>query len=228
MVDSISDMYLENDVTGTHAETFPRRCPSKTPAAPIPIRYQYNPGMDRQSEQEPADEISETIVRAGAAGDRDALRRLYEATVDQVDRMMIRMVGRNDADDLTQQVYLKAFSKLSQFAGGAKFQTWLYRVATNEALQFLRARKHRETQPLLVEPSIEQHDALQAHEQSELIQRALETLDADLRMVLVLKEENGCSYEQIAEVMGIPPGTVGSRLNRARRDLRELLDHLHR
>jgi len=179
--------------------------------------------MDRRNQQERGDAISDAMVRAGAAGDRDALRRLYEATIDQVDRLIIRMVGQNDADDVTQQVYLKAFSKLSQFAGGAKFETWLYRVATNEALQFLRARKRRETQPLLVEPFVEQHDALHAHEQSQLLQRALETLDADLRMVLVLKEENGCSYEQIAEVMGIPPGTVGSRLNRARRELRELL-----
>lgn len=167
--------------------------------------------------------IDEPMVQAASVGDRRALLDIYEATSDRVFRLMVRMVGVQDADDLTQQVYMRAFSKLSQFSGDSKFETWLYRLATNEALQHLRREKHRRTSELVVEPTTQQNDSIEQDERAQLVREALAALDPELRAIFTLKEENGFSYQEIAQILDIPEGTVGSRLNRARRELRKLL-----
>lgn len=169
------------------------------------------------------DSIDEPTVQAAMVGDRRALREIYEATSDRVFRLMVRMVGIQDADDLTQQVYVRAFSKLGQFSGDSKFETWLYRLATNEALQHLRREKHRRTSELLVEPTTRHSDSVEQDERAHLVRQALAALDPELRAIFTLKEENGLSYQEIAATLDIPEGTVGSRLNRARRELRKLL-----
>ena len=73
------------------------------------------------------------LVGACLAGDRAAMQQIYEHCSDRVYALMVRIVGRQDADDLTQQVFLQMFRKLDQFRGGSKLETWLYRLATNEA-----------------------------------------------------------------------------------------------
>ena len=85
------------------------------------------------------------LVDACLAGDRCAMQQLYEQCSDHVYGLMVRMVGRQDADDLTQHVFLTMFRKLDQFNGQSKLETWLYRLATNEALQHLRRSKRRST-----------------------------------------------------------------------------------
>lgn len=186
-------------------------------------------GMTRMTIMEPShenpaqDSIDVTTVQSAVAGDRIALRDIYEATGDRVYRLMVRIVGVQDADDLTQQVYVRAFSKLDQFSGDAKFETWLYRLATNEALQHLRREKRRRTSELVVEPTTRQDDHVERDERAILVRQALAAIDPELRAIFTLKEENGLSYQEIAATLGIPEGTVGSRLNRARRELRKLL-----
>ncbi|QDV55392.1 RNA polymerase sigma factor [Rosistilla oblonga] len=178
--------------------------------------------MEHRSECNDREPIDDATVRAGAGGDRAALRQIYEATADRVFRLMVRMVGQQDADDLTQQTFVRAFMKLDQFSGESKFETWLYRLATNEALQHLRREKHRRTKQLIVEPAMQATDHLVHDERVAMLRQAMDQLDPELRAIFTLKEESGLSYQEIANTLGIPEGTVGSRLNRARRELRRL------
>jgi RNA polymerase sigma-70 factor (ECF subfamily) len=136
------------------------------------------------------------------------------------------MVGQQDADDLTQQTFVQAFTKVSQFNGDSKFETWLYRLATNEALQHLRREKHRRTTELVVEPALQATDHVAQDERVAMVRQALDQLDPELRVIFTLKEESGLSYQEIAGTLGIPEGTVGSRLNRARSALKIHLGRL--
>lgn len=166
------------------------------------------------------------MVEACVAGDQQAMRELYERCSQRVYAQMVRMVGMQDADDVTQQVFIHLFRKLDKFDGRSKLETWVYRLACNEALQFLRARSRHPTDTLLDDPASSCVDAQEESERAELLDIALSTLEPELRAVLVLKEQEELSYREIAEAVGIPEGTVGSRLNRARSELREKLIQL--
>ncbi len=106
------------------------------------------------------------LVDACVAGDRDAMQQIYEHCSDRVYALMVRIVGSQDADDLTQQVFLQMFRKLDQFSGGSKLETWLYRLATNEALQHLRRKKRHTVQPLVAEPSASDANRLMESEKT--------------------------------------------------------------
>ena len=168
----------------------------------------------------------EQLVDACVAGDRCAMQQLYERCVGRIYGLMVRMVGWQQADDLTQQVFLQMFRKLEQFNGQSKLETWLYRLATNEALQHLRREKRQKAAPLSSEPETNDSDRLAAAEETQLLELAMSRLEPELRAVLLLKEQEGMSYQEIADSVGIPEGTVGSRLNRARKELRQELASL--
>lgn len=165
--------------------------------------------------------VDAPCIQLAAQGDRAAQRMLYDSLVGRVYGLVLRIVGPNHAEDVTQDVFLRLFAKLGSFRHDSEFTTWVHRLAVNEALQYLRRLRRRATVPLV-------EDALPAPEQpdvdlSELLEVALMQIDADLKMILELKEVEQLSYAEIAELLGIPAGTVGSRLNRARHDLREKL-----
>ena len=166
------------------------------------------------------------LIGACIASDRDAMQQIYEQCSGRVYALMVRIVGRQDADDLTQQVFLQMFRKLEQFSGGSKLETWLHRLATNEALQHLRKKKRQAVQPLVIEPSAIDTNPLMESEKVQMLEIALTRIDPELRAILSLKEEQNLSYREIAETLDIPEGTVGSRLNRARKELREQLQQL--
>ncbi len=166
------------------------------------------------------------ILASCRNGERDAQRRLYELCHHQVYRVAVRMVGLQDAPDVTQQVFMQVFRKVDQFTGQSKFETWLYRVSVNEALQHLRKRSRRESQPLTHEPISHHRSEQERGEAKELLDRALARLEPELRSIFVLREVEGLSYGEIAAAAEIPEGTVGSRLNRARRELRQYLTEL--
>jgi len=166
------------------------------------------------------------IVAGCQQGDRQAQQQLYEQCHEKVFRLLVRMVGEQDAPDALQQVFLQVFSKIGQFSGRARFETWLYRVAINECLQFRRrtARMHFDMpadEP--IDPAAE--PALRAQHQ-ELMERALAQLAPELRAIFLLKEVEGMSYREIASTLEIKMGTVGSRLNQARAQLRDILTEL--
>ena len=165
------------------------------------------------------------VVRLCQAGHRSAQQQLYEECHQDVYGLMIRMVGRQDAADLTQQVFMQVFRKVEQFKGQSKFQTWLYRLAVNESLQHLRKNK-RKQQVLNHDPLDDRPSPTRGREAKDVLDAALERLEPLLRSIFLLKESQGLSYQEIAEATDIPEGTVGSRLNRARRQLREHLVEL--
>lgn len=166
----------------------------------------------------------DTLVRQCREGDREAQRALYERTSERIYRLLLRMTGDpDDAFDLAQEAYLKAFARIDQFDGRSSIATWLYRIAVNEALQFLR-RANR-TRVKTQEIAAERH-ATPNGDQSMVrldMQSALSTLPPNDRAMLLLRYQDGLDYRAIAEVMDCAAGTVASRLNRARHGLRDIL-----
>ena len=164
------------------------------------------------------------LVERCREGDREAQRELYDRTSGPVYRLLLKMTANpDDAFDLAQSTYLKAFTRINQFDGRSTVATWLYRVAVNEALQFLRSAgrtraRLREIAPeQCVESNIE-HSSIRLD-----MNDALATLPPNDRAMLLLRYQEGLDYRAIAEVVGCASGTVASRLNRAHRNLREIL-----
>jgi RNA polymerase sigma-70 factor (ECF subfamily) len=167
-----------------------------------------------------------SVVIACRSGDLAAQRQLYDDCHENVYRLAVRMVGVQDAADVTQQVFLQVFRSIDQFRGGSRFETWLYRLAVNESRQHLRRnRRWRHQNELGWEPMDETHQGDGA-ERRELLDLALARVDPELRSMFLLREVDKLSYREIAEALGIPEGTVGSRLNRVRGELRHHLSEL--
>jgi RNA polymerase sigma-70 factor (ECF subfamily) len=166
------------------------------------------------------------MVAGCRLGERDAQRRLYESFHRGIYRLIVRMVGIDAAPDVTQQVFLQVFRRIDQFSGRGRFDRWLYRVAVNEAYQHLRRKRLRRHHSLVYEPMDESTGGDERAEQKELMEQALARLDPELRSICLLREIDELSYREIAETLKIPEGTVGSRLNRARRELKKHLINL--
>lgn len=158
--------------------------------------------------------------------ERDAQRRLYEAYRDRVYRIAVRLVGDDDADDLAQQAFIHTFRTIRQFQGASRFETWLFRLVVNECLQFLRAKRRRPATSLVVEPAAAGADAVEQLADREIIGVAIAQLEPDLRALIVLREVEQFSYEEIAATMELSAGTVASRLHRARQELKGALVRL--
>lgn len=156
----------------------------------------------------------------------DALNQLYEVCRHRIVHLVRRIVGDADAEDASQQVFAQMYRQLRKFAGESRFETWLYRLTVNECLQFRRHRSRRPCVSLAMEPVDHRADHRQCAEHREMISEALEKLDPDLRTMFLLRELECLSYAAIAESLGIPEGTVASRLNRARRQLQTILTDL--
>lgn len=165
----------------------------------------------------------ELIVRC-KRGDRAGQHALYERTSERVFRLLVRMThSQEHAEDLAQETYLKAFAAISTFDERSTLNTWLYRIAVNEALQWLRRKK-----PVLLDPEIaaaRPDPRNNGHDPGTRldVEAAMAALDAVDRAMLLLRYQEGLDYRAIAEVTDIAMGTVASRLNRARDRLRELL-----
>jgi RNA polymerase sigma-70 factor (ECF subfamily) len=180
----------------------------------------------------------EELIRRARGGDRDAFGMLVERHQDRIYNAVLRIVGNTAAaEDVTQKVFVNAFLRIREFTGGSLFTTWLYRIAHNEAISNLRYEGRRravsldrtssdEEEPSLPEPPDMNADpaaAAERQEDVEMLHRALARLDPEDRSILVLREMEGLSYEEIASAMSIPIGTVRSRLYRAREALRKSL-----
>ncbi len=176
-------------------------------------------------------------VKKAQKGDSTAFEQLVLAHQNQIYRLCFRMLGNaEDAADMTQETFLKAWRNLDRFQGDAAFSTWLYRLASNCCLDFLRSQKRRPTVSMTTEDddgeeqTIEvaddsatpEEELLLKEERSE-IARAMASLDEEQRQILSLRVINDLSYTEIAEILDIKEGTVKSRLARARENLRKKL-----
>jgi RNA polymerase sigma-70 factor (ECF subfamily) len=174
-----------------------------------------------------------SLIEACRAGRSEAFGILVQRYQDRLYPTMLRLTGSaEDALDLLQDAFLKAFEKLDKFHGESSFYTWVYRIAVNLALSGRRRRKvtlrltrtdHDPIDPRDESPSSDPTLPLELAERDELIQAALNALADDHRAVVVMKEFDGLRYEEIASILGVPVGTVRSRLHRARLDLKERL-----
>ncbi|WP_246196405.1 RNA polymerase sigma factor [Aquisphaera giovannonii] len=174
------------------------------------------------------------LVRACRGGDTEAFGILVRRHQDRLYPTLVRLTGSaENAQDVLQDTFIRAFEKLDQFHGESSFYTWIYRIAVNLALSDRRKRRRggAEVPPAAAaaaEPADRSREndpsfALECVEREALVEEALNALAPDHRAVVVLKDFDGRRYEEIAEVLGIPVGTVRSRLHRARCELRERL-----
>lgn len=163
--------------------------------------------------------LANEVIEGAARGERESQRLIYESLGSRIYHTVYRIVGSSDVDDVTQDIFLHLFANLHKFRFESEFSTWVHRLAVNQALQHLRRSSRRSTVPiesLADVPATEKMD----QELNEMFEVALSRLDTELCIILDLKESQDLSYSQIAKIVGIPEGTVGSRLNRARHELK--------
>ncbi|MCZ6635245.1 MAG: sigma-70 family RNA polymerase sigma factor [bacterium] len=177
------------------------------------------------------------LVDLARDGDQGAFSELVRRHHERIFQMVYALVGnREDADDLAQEVFLKAYRSLHRFQGQSKFYTWVYRIGVNCCLDWMKVQKRRknvsrmkewwdrceESEALFTQP--ERPDVKVARREfHETLEAALALLVPDYRTALVMRELNGLSYEEIATSLGCSVGTVKSRLFRARSQLKETL-----
>jgi RNA polymerase sigma-70 factor (ECF subfamily) len=185
------------------------------------------------------------LVEQCRRGDMQAFGSLVAKYQDRIFNMVYRMCGRRaDAEELTQEAFLKALERIGQFRGQSQFYTWLFRIAANLTISHRRRSGRVRFQSLTGPEEFEQSqaDALTASmarrrnpapeaaamaaETQRRIMQALEELDDEFRLVVVLCDVEGMDYARIADVLGVPVGTVKSRLHRARCMLKEKLADL--
>ena len=166
----------------------------------------------------------EPIISGCRRRDRDAQRQLYELHVERIYRTVLRMTrDREAAFDVTQETFVRAFRKIDSFDGRAVIGTWLYRIATNEALQFLRKRETERRHLRIVAQERAGSGKSEVPADYSDIEAALAALSEHDRAVLVLRYQEGLSYDEIAVALDCAAGTVASRLNRARSRVRAIL-----
>jgi RNA polymerase sigma-70 factor, ECF subfamily len=189
------------------------------------------------------DELEASLITRLVARDERAFNELVQAYGRRVSALVFRMLGnRAEAEDLTQEVFVQVFKAIGSFRGDAKLSTWIYRIAVNlckNRTKYLRVRHAGEQDELeavaervpLGEATranvaqIERPDEAMAGRQVEkIVQDAIARIDPTFRECLVLRDVEELSYEEIGEITGLPPGTVKSRIFRARAQLKEMVE----
>lgn len=178
-----------------------------------------------------ADEILIEKVRRGEKG---AFGVLVERYQHKVYNTALKILGApEDARDATQETFIRAYRKINDFKGEARFSTWLYKMAANCCLDMLRAGKKersnlslddsRFTREMLVDSQSGPEDLAAEHEDRDTIRRAVANLPDHYRLALVLHHYQGLSYKEVASVLGISINTVATHIARAKQSLREEL-----
>jgi RNA polymerase sigma-70 factor (ECF subfamily) len=164
-------------------------------------------------------------VRRAAAGDSAAFERLYRAHVARIFSLAGRMIGPEDAEDATQEVFIRAWEKLGSFRGDAGFGTWLHRLAINHLLSRRAARSRRQDREQERPAAIEGASGQRVEVDLQLdFEAAIAELPDGAREVFVLHDIEGFKHREIAEQLGVTEGTTKAQLHRARMTLRQYLD----
>ena len=173
------------------------------------------------------------LIELARKGSKDAYRQLVEAYQDRLFGLVFSLVpNREQAEDLIQEIFVKAYFALASFEGQSAFYTWIYRIGSNHCLDYLRKRRLPQIsidRPIDNESEITFEDTLEAPasdnpeapmETSLEAAALLDALDPEQKLILSLRELEGYSYEDLAEMLNCPLNTVKSRLNRAREALK--------
>jgi RNA polymerase sigma-70 factor (ECF subfamily) len=174
--------------------------------------------------------------------DEQAFNEIVRLYGDKVFSLVYRMIGsRAEAEDIAQEVFITVFKTIDGFRGEAKFSTWLLRIAANQSKNRIKYLARRATDPEGLEDDAGASEAsshlapltgqidgpdviMEAAELDVLMQRAIAALDEDQRLLVILRDVEEMSYEEIGEVTALPEGTIKSRLHRARMAIKEWLD----
>jgi len=178
------------------------------------------------------------LIERCKRGDIGAFDQLFRRYTRQVYNYAFRMIPNyDDANDIAQEAFVRAFNSIRSFRGDSNFSTWLFRIVYNVSLDEIKRRKGRyllslDEQLELEEDSLTRQvesespspdELVEKQERDRILQEAIETLPEYQKAMIVLYHMQGFSYEEIAEIVGLPIGTVKSRLNRARESLKEKL-----
>lgn len=173
----------------------------------------------------------EALVERLRAGEPGAFEELVIAHQHRVFSVALRMLGnRGEAEEVAQEVFLRVHRSIGSFRGEAKLSTWLYGIASRLCLNRLSGgerklvRQGAETLERLSGPGGDPAERVEENELSQALHRAIDELSEERRIVVVLRDVEGLSYEEIASALDLEPGTVRSRLHRARMDLKEKLE----
>ncbi|MCA9185776.1 MAG: sigma-70 family RNA polymerase sigma factor [Pirellulaceae bacterium] len=176
------------------------------------------------------------LIDEALAGNTEAFGKLVQHYQDRLFNSLVYAIGsREEAEDVAQEAFVLAFVKLSSFRRDSSFYTWLYRIAINASVSRRRKKRPEVSSDAMnfnivantsETPEPQPAADLERQEQAVQVHAALNRLSDEHRQVVVLREMDGHGYDVIAELLGIPVGTVRSRLHRARSQLRELLGGL--
>jgi RNA polymerase sigma-70 factor (ECF subfamily) len=178
-----------------------------------------------------------SLVEACRAGETDAFGALVQRYQERLYQTLLHVSGSSeDARDILQDTFLRAYEKLDQFQGDSSFYTWVYRIGVNLALSGHRRRRSRPSLRRIGDhgadacedtadesPDADPTYPLERAEREQIVEAALRQLGPEHRAVVILKDFDGRRYEEIAAILDVPIGTVRSRLHRARCELRERL-----
>ena len=178
------------------------------------------------------------LVKSSKRGDVKAFETLIESYQKKVYNIALKMMGNpEDANDLAQESFIRVFKSIDKFKEQSSFSTWIYRITTNICLDELRKRKNKKT--FSIDEDIKYNDIeiprqiqdegplpediLESKETSQIVRKAINCLSDQHKTVLVLRDIEGFSYEEICKITNCPEGTVKSRINRARSALKDIL-----
>ena len=214
-------------------------------AAPAIPAEAPRPTLARAARPRPAFQMSlseRLLVARLVKRDEEAFNEVVRQYGDRVFNLVLRMVGsRAEAEDIAQEVFVTVFKSIDTFRSEAKLSTWLLRIAANHAKNRIKylSRRHEQSRepdgPDSAEAADEGKAPVQSHihgpdvlleaaETEDIMQRAIATLEEDQRLLVVLRDVEELSYDEIVEITGLPEGTVKSRLHRARMTLKQLLE----
>jgi len=188
-------------------------------------------------ERNPNSESDILVVEKVLAGDTDAFSALVHKYQNRVYSAVLNYVyAPDEALDITQETFVKAYTSIHRFNSSSSFYTWIYRIAINTAIDWLRKRKNRKVEslddlkfteigfePESRDPDSDPERVLDKNETERMLRVAISMLTHKLRGVLVLHDVEGLSQEEIASILKIPVGTVKSRISRARAELKGIL-----
>jgi RNA polymerase sigma-70 factor (ECF subfamily) len=190
-------------------------------------QFQLRPPLQAPRSPDQGGGIVNDLISAAQLGDEQAFRSLYERSVDRVYALCLRLAADPGlAEELTQDVFVRAWEKLKTFRGESAFSTWLHRLTVNVVLTEKRARGRREKRVFTSEvlEDLERPGGSPAPGTRMDLEQAIASLPPGARAVFVLHDVEGYQHEEIAEMSGMASGTSKAQLFRARRLLREMLD----
>jgi RNA polymerase sigma-70 factor (ECF subfamily) len=232
--------YLKSKLpTGRDVHIDGRRNQKKNLAPGGPIFVPAGRNLADRDQMEKIRQVSEgDLVERLKAGDESAFRDLVETKQGMVYNTVLGLVQQaEDAEDVTQEVFIKVFESIHQFKGESAFSTWLYRISVTTALEFLRRKKRKKRFafitslfgekdgeelgiPDFVHPGVQMDN----REKSAILMRAVNKLHENQRIAFSLNKVEGLSYQEVAEVMRLTVSAVESLLHRARQNLKRALE----